>query len=157
MHVAIHVTLNTVSANQLYWLREIGAKSGMLLSPIYLSIAIIQICQRNQMKSLFVLHFACAQVSVTRNLTLPGMVNFVWKKKKRTFSSSWVMKIKDWEHIKMSCVISFFSFSVSHFKRQDMKNLLQWIFKVLMGLTGVGAAGKTDKTGLLLSSVVVTI
>lgn len=38
----------------------------------------------------------------------------------------------------ISCVISFFSFfSASHFKRQDMKNLVQWIFKVLTGWTRI--------------------
>lgn len=68
------------------------------------------------------------------------------------------MKMKDWEDRRMSFVISFFSsFSASHFKRQDMKNLEQWIFKILMGWTWISAASKTYETRAVLSSVVVSI
>lgn len=54
------------------------------------------------------------------------------------------------------CLFLFSFFSAPNFRRKDMKNLPQWIFKVLMGGTGIGAAGETDKTGAQLSSPVLS-
>lgn len=147
VHAAIHVIINTAPANRLYWLRVIGPQSGMISSLIYLSITILQACLLKPMKWLF-----CVTHTSTNEDVKPCL-------REKIPSFLWVMKMKEWEDRRMSRVISFFFFffSVSHFKRQDMKNLPQWIFKVLMGWTRIGAAGKTDETGALLSSVVVII
>lgn len=145
VRAAIHVIINPVPANRLYWLRVIGPQSGMISSLIHLSITILQ-DDWSKWKDFFVSH----TVDWLARMSWPG-----WRNKIPSFL--WIMKMKDWEDRRTSCVISFFSFSASHFKRQDMQNSLQWIFKVLAGWTRIVAAGKTDETGALLSSVVVII
>lgn len=84
-HAAVYVAINPVPANRSYRLGAIGPQSGMISSLIYLSITGLQDDWKQR-----------KDFSGRRN-AIPSFL--------------WVVKTKGWEDRRMSCAISFFSFS----------------------------------------------